>query len=698
MIQQKNNFKLKSPFKLRGDQPLAVSKLHEWINQNNDRLTLLGVTGSGKTFTMANVIERIQRPVLVITLNKTLAAQLYTEFKEFFPENAVEYFVSYYDYFQPEAYIPSTDSYIEKDSSINEQIDRFRHSATTSLFSRRDVLVVASVSCIFGLGSPADYSSLRISLEVDQQISRQKLIRALIEIQYSRNDMDFHRSRFRARGETVDIFPAASEVAIRVKFFGDEIEKIEEFAPLTGEVTKKLKSVDIFPAQHFVTTREKMEKAMLAIEEEMKEQVRFFEKNNKLIEAQRIYERTRYDLEMLRETGFCKGIENYSRHLAGRSEGEPPDTLVDYLPKDCLIILDESHMTVPQLKGMYRGDRSRKQTLIDFGFRLPSALDNRCLTFEEFCERKRPLLFVSATPGTYELETSQDRVAEQLIRPTGLLDPKISVIKSEGQIDHLISEIDKRINANERVLVTTLTKKMAQELSAYLTEMGIPTGYLHDEIDTLERIEILRDLRLGNIKVLVGINLLREGLDLPEVSLVAILDADKEGFLRSSWSLMQTCGRAARNANGEVILYADKISAAMKYCMDETARRREIQHQYNLTNNIEPKTICKQLPAMFLPGGEEKGQKAPNLDAEKILELINNLKKEMETAAEKMEFEKAAMIRDEIISIQEENLELGVLEQLGKALKSGREKGVAKKRQMRNIPGKTGARRSPKQR
>ena len=476
MIQQKNNFKLKSPFKLRGDQPLAVSKLHEWINQNNDRLTLLGVTGSGKTFTMANVIERIQRPVLVITLNKTLAAQLYTEFKEFFPENAVEYFVSYYDYFQPEAYIPSTDSYIEKDSSINEQIDRFRHSATTSLFSRRDVLVVASVSCIFGLGSPADYSSLRISLEVDQQISRQKLIRALIEIQYSRNDMDFHRSRFRARGETVDIFPAASEVAIRVKFFGDEIEKIEEFAPLTGEVTKKLKSVDIFPAQHFVTTREKMEKAMLAIEEEMKEQVRFFEKNNKLIEAQRIYERTRYDLEMLRETGFCKGIENYSRHLAGRSEGEPPDTLVDYLPKDCLIILDESHMTVPQLKGMYRGDRSRKQTLIDFGFRLPSALDNRCLTFEEFCERKRPLLFVSATPGTYELETSQDRVAEQLIRPTGLLDPKISVIKSEGQIDHLISEIDKRINANERVLVTTLTKKMAQELSAYLTEMGIPTS------------------------------------------------------------------------------------------------------------------------------------------------------------------------------------------------------------------------------
>lgn len=690
MNQQKNSFKLKSPFNLRGDQPLAVSNLHQWIEQGNQRMTLLGVTGSGKTFTMANVIERIQRPVLVITHNKTLAAQLYTEFKEFFPENAVEYFVSYYDYYQPEAYIPSTDSYIEKDSSINEQIDRFRHSATTSLFTRRDVLVVASVSCIFGLGSPADYSSLRISLAVDQQISRQKLIRSLIEIQYSRNDMDFHRSRFRARGETVDIFPAASEVAIRVKFFGDEIEKIEEFDPLTGEVAKKLRAVEIFPAQHFVTTREKMEKAMGAIEEEMKEQVKFFEQNKKLIEAQRIYERTRYDLEMLRETGFCKGIENYSRHLAGRNEGEPPDTLVDYLPKDCLIILDESHMTVPQLKGMYRGDRSRKQTLIDFGFRLPSALDNRCLTFEEFLGRKRPLLFVSATPGPYELESSQNLIAEQLIRPTGLLDPEISVVKSEGQIDHLINQIDQRIQANERVLVTTLTKKMSQELSAYLTEMGIPTGYLHDEIDTIERVEILRDLRMGTIKVLVGINLLREGLDLPEVSLVAILDADKEGFLRSSWALMQTCGRAARNANGQVILYADKTTAAMKYCIDETARRRKIQHEYNLQHGIEPRTISKQLPSLFLPGSEDKTGKIPDLTADRLVELINSLKKEMENAAAKMEFEKAAMIRDEIIAIQEENLELGVLSQLGQALKSGRAMGVAKKRAMRNVPGKRG--------
>ena len=685
MNEQKNRFKLKSPFHLRGDQPLAVKKLEDWVKAGNDHMTLLGVTGSGKTFSMANVIERIQRPILVITHNKTLAAQLYTEFKEFFPENAVEYFVSYYDYYQPEAYIPSSDSYIEKDSSINEQIDRFRHSATTSLFSRRDVLAVASVSCIFGLGSPADYSKLRISLELDQEISRQKLIRELIQIQYSRNDMDFDRSRFRARGETVDIFPASSEVAIRVKFFGDEIEKLEEFDPLTGEVIKKLKQVDIFPAQHFVTTKEKLEKALVKIEQEMKERILYFEKNNKLIEAQRIYERTRYDIEMMRETGFCKGIENYSRHLSGRNEGEPPDTFVDYLPKDCLIILDESHMTVPQLKGMYRGDRSRKQTLIDYGFRLPSALDNRCLTFEEFLGLKRPLLYVSATPGPYEIETSESHIAEQLIRPTGLLDPEITVVKSKGQIDYLINQIEKRLNANERVLVTTLTKKMAQELSAYLTELDIPTGYLHDEIDTLERIEILRDLRIGNIKVLVGINLLREGLDLPEVSLVAILDADKQGFLRSSWSLMQTCGRAARNANGQVILFADKMTPAMKYCIDETARRRKIQQEYNKANGIKPKTISKELPKLFLPGSEGDQTYIPDLSKEKLQEVISSLKKEMETAAERMEFEKAAMIRDEIISLQEENLEMGVLTQLGKALKSGRKKGVAKKRAMRNI-------------
>jgi excinuclease ABC subunit B len=546
-------------------------------------------------------------------------------------------------------------------------------------------MVVASVSCIFGLGSPADYSNLRISIETGQEISRQKLIRNLIEIQYSRNDMDFYRSRFRARGETVDIFPAASENAIRVKFFGDEIEKIEQFDPLTGEVSKKLKGVDIFPAQHFVTTKEKLDKAFQVIEAEMKQQVQYFEKNNKLIEAQRIYERTRYDLEMLRETGFCKGIENYSRHLAGRNAGEPPDTLVDYLPKDCLIILDESHMTVPQLRGMYRGDRSRKQTLVDFGFRLPSALDNRCLTFEEFLGRKRPLLFVSATPGPFELETSKEHVAEQLIRPTGLLDPQINVVKSEGQIDYLINEIEKRLEKNERVLVTTLTKRMAQELSAYLTDMNIPTGYLHDEIDTIERVEILRDLRMGNIKVLVGINLLREGLDLPEVSLVAILDADKEGFLRSSWSLMQTCGRAARNSNGQVILFADKITKAMKYCIDETARRRHIQQEYNQKNGITPQTIVKKLPAIFMPGSENNKSTPADMPEDKFRELIDTLKKEMEKAAEAMEFEKAAMIRDEIIAIQEENLELGVLSQLGKALKSGKSRGAAKKRQMRNV-------------
>ena len=679
----KERFKLASPFQLRGDQPEAVNKLSEWIQNGADFTTLLGVTGSGKTFTMANIIERIQRPVLLITHNKTLAAQLYSEFKDFFPENAIEYFVSYYDYYQPEAYVPSTDSYIEKDSAINEQIDRFRHAATTSLFTRRDVMVIASVSCIFGLGSPSDYSDLRVELAVGKEMSRQKLIKDLIDIQYSRNDLDFHRSRFRARGEVVDIFPASSEQALRVKFFGDEIDKIEQFDPLTGEVLKKLKNVDIFPAQHFVTTEEKRERALLNIEEEMKEQVKKFEAEKKLIEAQRIYERTRFDVEMMRETGFCKGIENYSRHFSGRNAGEPPDTLVDYIPKDCLIILDESHMTVPQLKGMCRGDRSRKQTLVDYGFRLPSALDNRCLTFEEFLSHKRPLLFVSATPGPYELESSGEYVAEQLIRPTGLLDPKITVVKSEGQIDYLINRIEERIQRNERVLVTTLTKKMAQELASYLSDMNIPTTYLHDEIDTLDRIEILRDLRIGNIKVLVGINLLREGLDLPEVSMVAILDADKEGFLRSSWSLMQICGRAARNANGEVFLFADKITPSMKYCIDETARRRAIQEKYNKDNGIEPKTIIKSLPAVFTLEEKNKTNIPQESDQNKILEMINNLKNEMQNAASKMEFEKAAMIRDEIIALQEEHLELGVIDSLTKALKSGKEKGASRRRAMR---------------
>jgi excinuclease ABC subunit B len=680
MDYKKLEFNLSAPFSLRGDQPEAVEKITKWLQEGREHVTLLGVTGSGKTFSMANVIKQVQRPVLVITHNKTLAAQLYSEFKEFFSDNAVEYFVSYYDYYQPEAYIPSTDSYIEKDSAINDQIDRFRHAATTSLFTRRDVLVVASVSCIFGLGSPTDYADLRISLEVDQEISRQKLIRALVDIQYSRNDMDFNRSRFRARGEVVDIFPASSERGIRVSFFGDEIEKLEQFDPLTGEVDMRLNKVDIFPAQHFVTTDEKLERALVHIQDEMVEQVKKFEEERKLIEAQRIYERTRFDMEMMRETGFCKGIENYSRHFSGRQPGEPPDTLVDYLPKDCIIILDESHMTVPQLRGMYRGDRSRKQTLIDYGFRLPSALDNRCLTFEEFLGRKRQLLYVSATPGPYELECSQEAVAEQLIRPTGLLDPVIHVVPTAGQIDFLINRIQERLDADERVLVTTLTKKMAQELSGYLGDMGIPTSYLHDEIDTLERIEILRDLRVGTIKVLVGINLLREGLDLPEVSMVAILDADKEGFLRSSWALMQICGRAARNVNGEVFLFGDKITAAMKYCIDETARRRQIQEAYNKEHGITPKTIIKALPGQFVLGKDEVVGGTKLDSNEKVQEVITSLKKEMEQAASRMEFEKAAMIRDEIIALQEEYIEHGVLEQLGRALRAGRERGSARRK------------------
>ncbi len=686
---QPDGFRLVSPFQMRGDQPQAVERLAGWIQGGARFCTLLGVTGSGKTFTMANLIARLQRPILVVTHNKTLAAQLYSEFKDFFPHNAVEYFVSYYDYYQPEAYIPTTDQYIEKDSDINQEIDRFRHAATAALFTRRDVLIVASISCIYGLGSPEDYAGLRITLRLGSVHPRQKLVRELTEIQYSRNDLDFHRSRFRARGETVDIFPASSEQALRVKFFGDEIERLERFDPLTGEVLASLEEVSIFPAQHYVTPKEKREAALLSIEAEMKERVAEFEAAHKLIEAQRIQERTRYDLEMMRETGFCKGIENYSRHLAGRRAGEAPDTLIDYLPKDCLIILDESHMTVPQFKGMSHGDRSRKQTLVDFGFRLPSALDNRPLTFEEFLGRQRPLLFVSATPGPWELQQSESRVAEQLIRPTGLVDPRITVVPSAGQIDHLVARIRERIDRGERVLVTTLTKRMAQELAAWLTQMDIPTRYLHDEIDTIERIEILRDLRLGTFSVLVGINLLREGLDLPEVSLVAILDADKEGFLRSAWALIQTCGRAARNVNGEVILYADKVTPSMKVCLDETARRRAVQEEFNRANGIEPASIVKKVPsALTVPGGEAPAA-GPRLDQDKLTSLLEDLKKEMDAAAASLQFERAAMIRDEIISLQEEHLENDVLASLRGALKSGREKGQARRQSRRQGRGKT---------
>ncbi|MFZ2957825.1 MAG: excinuclease ABC subunit UvrB [Candidatus Ozemobacteraceae bacterium] len=685
-------FLLEGPLKLRGDQPQAVDQISQWFQEGKRFATLLGVTGSGKTFTMANIIRRIQRPVLIITHNKTLAAQLYSEFRDFFPKNSVEYFVSYYDYFQPEAYLPGPDQYIEKDSDINEEIDRYRHAATSALFSRRDVIVVASVSCIYGLGSPSDYSGLRIALQRGQVIPRQQLLRNLTEIQYARNDMDFHRSRFRARGETVDIFPAASEEAIRIKFFGDEIEKIERFDPLTGEVFAKLDSVDIFPAQHFVTTSEKKERALGAIEAEMVGQVRLFEEGKKAIEAQRIYERTRYDLEMIRETGFCKGIENYSRHLAGRAPGSPPETLVNYLPRDCLIILDESHMTVPQLRGMCLGDKSRKQTLVDFGFRLPSALDNRPLTFDEFLGTNRPLLFVSATPGPWELQVSANTIAEQLIRPTGLVDPLITVVPTHGQIDHLIGKIHERTERGERVLVTTLTKRMSQELARYLTDMGVLARYLHDEIDTLERIQILRDLRQGVFNVLVGINLLREGLDLPEVSLVAILDADKEGFLRSSGALIQTSGRAARNLHGEVIFYADRISKAMQFCMDETNRRRTIQEAYNKKHGIEPASIVKGLPKPFAIGAEgaptDKRQKLP---PERFETLLAELKQEMDKAARELQFERAAMIRDEIIALQEEHLEGCVLDQLGKALKKGRDQGLGRRKFSKNrgLPGKS---------
>jgi excinuclease ABC subunit B len=675
---QPSLFSLKSPFQLRGDQPEAVNRLEEWVRAEHPFMTLLGVTGSGKTFTMANVIARLQKPTLIVTHNKTLAAQLYSEFKEFFPENAVEYFVSYYDYFQPEAYIPGADQYIEKDSDINEEIDRFRHSATSALFSRRDVIVVASVSCIYGLGSPGDYSGLRISLKRGATYPRQALLADLTAIQYSRNDMDFHRSRFRARGETVDIFPAASEEGIRVRFFGDEIDRLERFSPVTGETSDALDAVDIFPAQHHVTTPEKRDRALLVIEEEMKERVRFFEEQKKAIEAQRIYERTCYDLEMIRETGSTKGIENYSRHMTGRGPGEPPETLVHYLPRDCIIFLDESHMTVPQLRGMCNGDRSRKGTLIDYGFRLPSALDNRPLTFDEFLGTNRQIVFVSATPGAWEKEVSGNLVAEQLIRPTGLLDPRITVHPTTGQIDHLIGMINGRLAVGERVLVTTMTKRMARELAEHFSSMGIPSRYLHDEIETLERIQILRDLRMGVFQVLVGVNMLREGLDLPEVSLVAVLDADKQGFLRSAWALIQTCGRAARNVNGEVILYGDTITPAMKTCLDETIRRRAVQDAYNQANDIKPASIVKEMPRPFLLDGPE-GTTTSRTPKEDAAALIEDLRHEMDEAAKQMQFERAALIRDEIITLQEQYLESDILGRLGEALRKGRDRGMAKK-------------------
>lgn len=655
-------FKLVSDFKPTGDQPKAIEMLTEGILKGEKFQTLLGVTGSGKTFTMAKVIENVQRPTLVLAHNKTLAAQLCSEFREFFPENAVEFFVSYYDYYQPEAYIPETDTYIEKDSSINEEIDKLRHSATSALFERRDVIIVASVSCIYSLGSPEDYLNLTISLRPGMIKDRDEVIRELIRMQYERNDIDFRRGRFRVRGDVLEVFPASNtDRAIRIEFFGDEIEKITEFDVLTGEVIGRRNHVAIFPASHYVTTAEKLKRAIKSIEEELEQRLKELRSMGKLVEAQRLEQRTRYDIEMLQEMGFCKGIENYSRHLTGRPPGSPPYTLLDYFPKDFIMFIDESHVTIPQVRAMYNGDKARKDTLVEYGFRLPSAYDNRPLTFEEFEEKLNQVIFVSATPGPYELKKSS-RIVEQIIRPTGLVDPEIEVHPVQGQIDHLIGEIRKRVEKNQRVLVTTLTKKMAESLSEYLKDVGIRVRYMHSDIDTIERMQIIRDLRLGKFDVLVGINLLREGLDLPEVSLVAILDADKEGFLRSETSLIQTIGRAARNVDGKVIMYADRITNAMQRAIDETNRRRKIQIEYNQKHGIIPQTVRKGIRQIIeatvsVAEEEEKYEVVEkeiveNMTKEEIEEYIKELEQEMKKLAIELEFEKAAKVRDKIFELK----------------------------------------------
>lgn len=646
-------FKLVSNYKPTGDQPQAIDMLVEGIEKGYKEQTLLGVTGSGKTFTMANIIAKLNRPTLVLAHNKTLAGQLCAEFKEFFPENAVEYFVSYYDYYQPEAYIATTDTYIEKDSAINEEIDKLRHSATSALSERRDVIIVASVSCIYSLGDPIDYKSMVISLRTGMEKSRDEFIQKLVEIQYERNDINFIRNKFRVRGDIVEIFPVYSnDTAIRVEFFGDEIDRISEINPLTGAVKNVVSHVAIYPASHYVVSPEKMEDALKKINDEMEMQVAEFEKQGKLIEAQRIRQRTEYDMEMLRETGFCKGIENYSAIMSGRKPGEPPFTLLDYFPDDYVLFVDESHVTLPQVRGMYGGDRSRKDSLINFGFRLPSAYDNRPLTFDEFYEKTRQKIFVSATPGPFEIEKSI-QTAEQVIRPTGLLDPEISVRGTEGQIDDLISEINIRVEKKERVLVTTLTKKMAENLTDYLSQHGIKVRYMHYDIDTIERMELIRDLRLGEFDVLVGINLLREGLDIPEVSLIAILDADKEGFLRSETSLIQIIGRAARNANGQVIMYADSVTNSMERAISETYRRREIQIAYNNEHGIVPKTITKDVREILEISTKDKTGKRKMSKDEKQ-KLIAQLTEEMKSAAKILEFEHAAYLRDKIEKLKSE--------------------------------------------
>ena len=652
-------FKIVSDFRPTGDQPEAIDALAKGINSGAKHQVLLGVTGSGKTFTMANVIEKVQRPTLVIAHNKTLAAQLCSEFKEFFPNNAVEYFVSYYDYYQPEAYVVHSDTYIEKDSSINDEIDKLRHSATSALLERRDVIIVASVSCIYGLGDPVEYKRLVVSLRTGMEKSREEVLRQLVNIQYERNDINFVRGTFRVRGDTVEIFPASSaDNVLRVEFFGDEIERIIEVNSLTGEIIGVRQHASIFPASHYATSSEKIEAAIKTIEEELEKRVKQFKEEDKLIEAQRIQQRTMYDIEMLREVGFCQGIENYSRHITGRAPGSRPYTLIDYFPGDYLIIVDESHVTLPQVRGMYGGDRSRKDSLVNYGFRLPSAYDNRPLNFGEFEGLVNQILYVSATPGPYEIE-KKDKLVEQVIRPTGLLDPAIEVKPIEGQIDDLISEINRRVEKKQRVLITTLTKKMAENLTDYLNEMDIKVRYLHSDIKTMERMEIIRDLRLGEFDVLVGINLLREGLDLPEVSLVAILDADKEGFLRSEISLIQTVGRAARNVDGKVIMYADKITRSMKTAMDETRRRREIQEQYNLKHNIKPRSIEKGIrdviEATRVAEEEVKYGKAAIkkiLSIEELEKIIKGLEKEMMRAAKDLQFERAAELRDKIESLK----------------------------------------------
>src|SRR3954447_6970648 len=658
-------FKISSEYQPSGDQPQAVERLKEGVLAGEDYLTLLGATGTGKTFTIAHVIEQVQKPTLVIAPNKSLGAQLANEFREFFPENAVEYFVSYYDYYQPEAYVPQTDTYIEKDSSINDEIERLRHSATAALLTRKDVLIVASVSCIYGLGSPEEYEGQILRVHKGVVTDRDFAIQRLVDIQYDRNHVNFVRGKFRVQGDTIEVFPAYEETAVRIEWWGDEIERITSFDTLTGEIIAELPEITIYPATHYVTSKDRMKTAIASIEQELGERLAKLESQSKLLEAERLRMRTTYDLEMLREVGFCSGIENYSRHLDGRAPGTAPYTLLDYFPDDYLVVIDESHVTVPQLNGMYEGDMSRKGTLVDYGFRLPSAMDNRPLRFEEFTERVNQVVFMSATPSPYELRVSK-RVAEQIVRPTGLIDPEVEIRPTKGQVDDLIEEIRKRAEAEQRVLVTTLTKKMAEDLTDYLVEMGVRVRYLHSEIDTIHRIEILRDLRLGEFDVLVGINLLREGLDLPEVSLVAILDADKEGFLRSDTSLIQTIGRAARNVDGKVLMYADEVTDSMKRAISETQRRRQIQMAYNREHQIDPQSIRKKVSDILLTMASDVAGKAPQpekrrrkrdrpeMPEEELDRLIQTLEEEMHQAARDLRFEYAARIRDEVVDLRKE--------------------------------------------